>query len=95
VNPFFEELIARAFVMTELKALTRNTAIAIAGSVLLQTSYHFYQGAPAAISHGATFLVFSLYYAKTNRIGAPILAHLLLDLLATVNYMAKLGQYHF
>ena len=95
LNPFYEELIVRAFVMTEVKALTNNLALAIAASVLLQTSYHFYQGAPAALSHFGTFLVFALYYAKTNRIGAPVAAHLLLDLSATLLYMARLHQRAF
>jgi len=40
-------------------------------------------------------LLFALYYAKTNRIGAPIVAHLLLDLSATLFYMARLGQRTF
>ena len=39
-------------------------------STLLQTSYHFYQG---------VFLVFSIYYARTNRITTIILAHLYMD----------------
>jgi len=95
VNPFFEELIVRAFVMIEIKALTNNVTLAVVASVLLQTSYHFYQGTPAALSHLGTFLLFALYYAKTNRIGAPIVAHLLLDLSATLFYMARLGQRTF
>jgi len=86
VNPFFEELIARAYVMTAVRRLTNSSAKAIMVSTLLQTSYHFYQGAPLAISEAGMFLVFSIYYAKTNRITPIILAHLYLDVLCTLQW---------
>ncbi len=86
LNPFFEELIVRAYVMTEVKHLTNSVGKAIFVSTALQTSYHFYQGAPAALAHGATFLIFSIYYAKTNRITPIILAHLYTDVGFTLLY---------
>ena len=75
--------------MTEIKSLTRSISLAVFFSVLLQTSYHFYQGVPAALSHTGLFLLFSLYYAKTGRIGAPILAHFFIDATATLYYMVS------
>jgi membrane protease YdiL (CAAX protease family) len=89
INPFFEELIARAYLMTRLKELTNSMALAIVGSVVFQVSYHFYQGFWTGLSHAGLFLVLSLYYAKTNRILAPILAHLIFDVSATLIYMLK------
>lgn len=86
LNPFFEELIVRAYVMTEVKQLTNSTTKAIIISTALQTSYHFYQGVPMAFAHGATFLVWSVYYAKTNRITPVILAHLYADVSGTLWY---------
>jgi len=86
LNPFFEELIVRAYVITEIKFLTGSMAKAVMVSTLLQTSYHFYQGTPAAIAHGATFLIFSIYYAKTNRIAPVILAHLYSDVYGALWY---------
>jgi membrane protease YdiL (CAAX protease family) len=79
LNPFFEELIVRAYVMTELRQLMDSTSKAVILSTILQMSYHFYQGAPMAFAEGAMFLVFSIYYAKTNRITPIILAHLYCD----------------
>jgi hypothetical protein len=35
------------------------------------------------------------FYAKTNRIGAPIVAHLLWDVSATLADMALVRQFHF
>jgi membrane protease YdiL (CAAX protease family) len=89
LNPFFEELIVRAWFMTVVRKLTNNLALAVIGSVLLQISYHFYQGVPGALAHVAEFTVFALYYAKTKRIGAPIIAHMLFDIIPTLFYMAK------
>jgi len=89
INPFFEELIARAYLITRLKELTNSLALAIIASVIFQVSYHFYQGGWTALSHTGVFLVLSLYYAKTNRILAPILAHMIFDVSATLYYMLK------
>jgi membrane protease YdiL (CAAX protease family) len=89
VNPFFEELIARAYLITRLKELTNSLALAVITSVVFQVSYHFYQGGWTALSHTGVFLLLSLYYAKTNRILAPILAHMIFDVSATLYYMLK------
>jgi membrane protease YdiL (CAAX protease family) len=89
LNPIFEELIVRAYLMTEIKALTGSASKAILASTLLQMSYHFYQGAPVAFAHGATFLLWSIYYAKTNRIAPIILAHLYSDVSGTLWYMFR------
>jgi membrane protease YdiL (CAAX protease family) len=86
LNPFYEELIVRAYVITELKQLTNSVWKPIILSTLLQTSYHFYQGIPMALGEGAGFLVFSIYYSKTNRIAPIILAHLYIDVGATLYY---------
>lgn len=82
INPFKEELIARAYVMSEARFLTGRWWGAIVVSVALQVSYHFYQGVFAALSYIALFLVFSLYYARTRLILPVILAHLYFDLLS-------------
>jgi membrane protease YdiL (CAAX protease family) len=89
LNPFFEELIVRAYLMTEIKYFTNSSAWAIIISTVLQSSYHLYQGVPAAISHVGTFLIFSIYYAKTKRITPIILAHLYMDVGATLHYWVQ------
>lgn len=86
LNPFHEELLVRAFLITEMEALYHSTLLAVLVSVSLQTSYHLYQGPQAALSHIPTFLVFSLYYVRTRRILPVILAHLLLDACALAVY---------
>jgi membrane protease YdiL (CAAX protease family) len=80
LNPIFEELIVRAFTMSEVEYLTRSMAKAVVLSVAIQTIYHLYQGVPSALSLSGIFLVFSLYYAKYRRILPVILAHCYFDL---------------
>lgn len=84
LNPFFEELIVRAYLMTEIGELTGSTVLAIALSVAVQTSYHLYYGWVGALSLGFEFLAFSVYYARTGRIVPVIVAHELFDLYAFV-----------
>jgi membrane protease YdiL (CAAX protease family) len=90
LNPFHEELLVRAFLITEMEALYHSTLLAVLVSVSLQTSYHLYQGPQAALSHVPTFLVFSWYYVRTRRILPVILAHLLLDASALAIYATHL-----
>jgi len=75
IDPVFEEMIARAFTMTEVEALAGGTAVAVLVSVVLQTSYHLYLGTAAALAAGATFLVCSCFYARFRRITPVILSH--------------------
>lgn len=82
INPIKEELLARAYVMSEVRFLSGSWWAAIIASVGLQVCYHFYQGVFAALSYIALFLVFALYYAQTRLILPIILAHLYFDLLA-------------
>lgn len=86
INPFFEELIVRAFLISEATFLTGSAGLAVILSVLLQTSYHMYQGIPNAIGDGLVFLVLSVYYVKTRRLWPAILAHLWSDLFAVIFY---------
>jgi membrane protease YdiL (CAAX protease family) len=80
LNPFFEELIVRGYLMTEVRELTGSTLPAILLSVAVQTSYHLYYGWTGALSLGFEFLVFSIYYARTRRLAPVIVAHELFDL---------------
>lgn len=80
LNGFFEELIVRAYLMTAVHRLSGSMGLSIAISVAVQVSYHFYQGAPVALSHTGWFLVLAFYYAKTRRILPVALAHTLQNL---------------
>jgi uncharacterized membrane protein YhaH (DUF805 family)/membrane protease YdiL (CAAX protease family) len=84
LNPFFEELIVRAYLMTEVIDLTGSSTLAVALSVAVQFSYHLYYGWAGAISLSFLFLVFALYYVRTRSALPVIIAHGFFDLYALV-----------
>jgi len=57
VNPFFEELIVRGYTISEITGLGRNAGLAVLASVLIQMSYHIYQGRTRCIGLAVTFTV--------------------------------------
>jgi uncharacterized protein len=81
LNPFFEELIVRAYLMTEIQALTGSWVAATTISVAVQTSYHLYYGWEGALSLAFQFVVFAMYYATTRRVTPVIVAHGLFDIM--------------
>jgi membrane protease YdiL (CAAX protease family) len=81
-NPFFEQLIVRAYLMSEVFALTGSRTRAILASVVVQSSYHLYYGWAGAISISFLFLAFALYYMRSRRALPVIVAHGLSDLYA-------------
>ena len=80
INPFFEELIVRAYLISELEYLTGRTWLAGLASVALQVSYHLYQGWFPALCYVGLFGVFTLYYIRARRITPVIFAHMIDDL---------------
>ena len=82
LNPFFEELIVRAYLMTEVIDLTGSSALAVALSVAVQFSYHLYYGWAGAISLSFLFLVLALYYVRSRCVLPVIIAHGFFDVYA-------------
>jgi membrane protease YdiL (CAAX protease family) len=80
LNPFFEELIVRGYLMTEIMDLTGSPALAVALSVLVQSSYHLYYGWAGAIALSFQFLIFALYYTRSRRLLPVIVAHGFFDI---------------
>jgi uncharacterized membrane protein YhaH (DUF805 family) len=82
LNPFFEELIVRAYLMTEVIDLTGSSTLAVALSVAVQFSYHLYYGWAGAISLSFLFLVLALYYVRSRSALPVIIAHGFFDVYA-------------
>jgi membrane protease YdiL (CAAX protease family) len=72
-----EELIVRAYMMTEVAALSGSMALAVIVSAGFQCFYHLYQGVPAVLLHAGTFFTYAVFYAYTRRATPVILAHAL------------------
>jgi membrane protease YdiL (CAAX protease family) len=79
LNPVFEELIVRAFTITEVKALTGSTFFAVLVSVSIQSFYHLNQGELVTGCYAVMFLIFSIFYVRTGRILPVIIAHCVFD----------------
>jgi membrane protease YdiL (CAAX protease family) len=79
LNPFFEEILVRGYLMTEMIDLRKSVALAAAVSLGLQTSYHLYYGVFGATIVGCGLAVFAIYYAKSRRLMPIVLAHMLWD----------------
>jgi membrane protease YdiL (CAAX protease family) len=84
VNPLFEELIVRGYAMSEVTALGGSRGFAIFVSVILQMSYHVYQGLLRCIGLTTAFLIFSIYFSKERRIIPIVIAHFWSDALALI-----------
>lgn len=81
LNPFFEELIVRAYTMSEVLSLGGRQWLAVLVSVAVQVSYHLYQGLVNTAALIFVFAVLSIYFVRTRRIGPVIVAHLAYDML--------------
>ena len=80
LNPFCEELIVRAYTMSEILNLGGSRTVAVIVSVVVQLSYHFYQGVVNVLWLMPIFVMFSIYYVRSRRILPIILVHLAMDL---------------
>lgn len=86
VNAFFEELIVRAYLITDLRFLTGSTLAAVLSSALFQGFYHLYQGWQAALAVTAGFVIFSLFYLWSRRVTPVVFAHMFWDLYMVAYY---------
>ncbi len=84
LNPFFEELIVRAYLMTEILELTGSSVLAVLLSIAVQFSYHLYYGFVGASSMAFIFLVLALYYVRSRRALPVIIAHEIFDISAMI-----------
>jgi membrane protease YdiL (CAAX protease family) len=79
VNPLFEELIVRGYLMAEIVDLGGSEITAILASVLIQVSYHTYQGFLRCALVAIMFAIFSIYFSRTRKIEPIIIAHFYSD----------------
>jgi hypothetical protein len=84
LTPFHEEILVRAYMMTEILELTGSRALAIALSVAFQAAYHIYYGWFGMLRVAFTFLVFALYFARSRRALPCIVGHELYDIFVTL-----------
>jgi membrane protease YdiL (CAAX protease family) len=84
INPFFEELVVRAYLMTEIRELTGSMMLAAAVSLVFQTSYHIYYGWMGMLSVGFSFLALVGYFAIWKRALPLVVAHGIFDVIGYI-----------
>jgi membrane protease YdiL (CAAX protease family) len=89
INPFFEEILVRGYLMTEFISLRKSVVLATVVSLAVQTSYHLYYGVFGAATVGVGLSVFAIYYARSRRLMPIILAHLLWDATALLEVLHR------
>jgi multisubunit Na+/H+ antiporter MnhG subunit len=82
IGPIHEELIVRAYLMTEIRELTGSVALAGLASLALQFTYHLYYGWWGAFTVTGMFLIYTLYFARWRRALPIVVAHELYDIFA-------------
>jgi membrane protease YdiL (CAAX protease family) len=85
IGPIHEELIVRAYLMTEIRELTGSVTLAGLASLVLQFSYHLYYGWWGALTVTGMFLILTLYFAGWRRALPIIVAHELYDMFAILH----------
>jgi len=78
LNGFFEELVTRAYLMTEIRELTGSGLLAALASIVLQTYY----GWVGMLSVGFLFVAFTIFFAVWRRALPLVVAHGIVDLFA-------------
>ena len=91
-NAWAEEIIVVGFLLTRLRQLRVNPAVAIIASSLLRGTYHLYQGFGAGLGNVAMGLVFGYAWRRTGRLWPLIIAHALIDAVAFVGYALLAGH---
>jgi|SRR5579859_1614764 len=89
LNPFFEEILVRGYLMTELIDLRKSVLLATVASLVVQTSYHLYYGVAGAMVVGSGLAVLAIYFAKSRRLMPVILAHMLWDSTALLGFLHR------
>lgn len=80
---WFEELLVRGYLMTELIGVSCPVWLATAVSIALQTSYHLYYGFAGAAWVSIGFAISAIYFAHSRRLMPVVLSHFFWDLTAT------------
>lgn len=84
LNPLFEELVLCAYMIPTL-ARRWGLAAALAVSLAVRVSVHTYQGLPGVVWIALIGLIFSLFYARSQRLWPVLIAHGVLDFIGLAN----------
>lgn len=87
VNGAYEEIFVCAYLLAAWRSSPALQIIAL--SALLRLSYHLYQGPHAAIALFPLGILFAWYFASQRRVVPLIFAHITIDVIALLPYVAS------
>jgi membrane protease YdiL (CAAX protease family) len=90
-----EELIVLAFLLHRFAQLGWSDRKAITVSALVRGSYHLYQGFGGGVANMAMGLVFGWLYKRRGRVLPFVVAHFLIDVVATIGYVELHNRIHW
>ena len=85
LNPLFEEVFVCGYVITVAREAGR-LSWGINGSVAIRLAYHLYQGGIGVVSILPSGLIFAWWFARTGRLWPAVVAHVVMDLAAMIEY---------
>ena len=88
INPVFEETFVCGYVVSFLGPRS-NLATAVAVSLAIRTSYHFYQGFVGTVDALAVGAVFTACYVRYGKLWPLMVAHALLDFATLGIYIVR------
>jgi membrane protease YdiL (CAAX protease family) len=91
-NGFLEEVVVVGYLINRLRDLGWARWQAVAASALLRGTYHLYQGPGAFIGNAIMGVVFGLFFLRFKRVLPLVIAHTLIDVVATVGYTLAHGH---
>ena len=95
VTAIGEELIVLAFLLHRFAQLGWSDRKSITVSALVRGSYHLYQGFGGGLANMAMGLVFGWLYKRRGRVVPFVIAHFLIDVVATIGYVELHNRIHW
>lgn len=94
-NALLEEVVVVGYLIRRLEQIGWGVVAAVLGSAILRGSYHLYQGWGGFAGNVLLGLVFGVIYLRWRRTWPLVAAHLLVDTLAGIAYIALRGNCYF
>ena len=91
-NAVLEEVVVVGYLLRRLEQLGWPAGRAAVFSATVRASYHLYQGLAGFVGNLLMGLVFARWFQRTGRVGALIVAHTLIDVVAFCGYALLAGH---
>ena len=95
VTAIGEEVVVLGFLVHRLRQMGWSETRAVVASAIVRGSYHLYQGFGGGVANALMGLVFGRIYVRRGRLLPMVIAHFLIDAVATVGYVELHSRWHW